>query len=148
MPNIKTLIRGIVDMYDTDIDIEYDEVTEYDHDENIIYFALKGNADLDPCFLRHLRESHNCKFGEDIDIRLWALMHEIGHHFTLDNIDLDDEDIVRYMLGNYTTEEIKADPALQNLYYDLPSEFKATEWAIRHIRRRLSFFRKVTAEMR
>ena len=79
-------------------------------------------------FFRHLRESHGCELGEALPQIFWVFLHELGHYFTLDYCEEDDR-FTREFLKLLDDEQI-AVPAYQDIYFNLESEWEATEWAI------------------
>lgn len=57
---------------------------------------------------------------------LWSFLHEVGHIETID--DLDDDEL-------YFSETQKKNENITNeVYYELPDEFAATEWAANYMR--------------
>lgn len=96
----------------------------FDNDSNCIY--LDPN-EQDCGFLRHLSERHFCSFANDYPLIMWSILHEIGHYHTLDFCEDDFE--MRMYLSLCDAENIE----IQNLYFDLETEWEATEWAIEFI---------------
>lgn len=127
-----------------------DEITdgelgvEVDLEDNIAYNAatstLTIGSDFDSedesaDFMRHLRAAH--EFEEDWSIALMTLLHEIGHFYTLDEYyEETSEDIlneenslrIRFMFDSGSDLMI-------DQYFDMGSEWVATEWAIDWIRK-------------
>lgn len=64
-----------------------------------------------------------------IDIFLLSFLHELGHHETLDEIDDDDEEYSRLIKENLNSDN---DDNCK-IYFALPDEKMATEWAINYI---------------
>ena len=64
-----------------------------------------------------------------IDIFLLSFLHELGHHETLDEIDDDDEEYSRLIKENLNSDN---DDNCK-IYFALPNEKMATEWAINYI---------------
>lgn len=93
-------------------------------------------------FLRHLKEVHNCDFAYDYSITLWSILHEIGHYETENEIeeDTDDEEL-RFWLS-MTDKKVAENPTIQDRYFNLPSEWVATEWAIDWIKDNLETAKK------
>lgn len=87
---------------------------------------------IDMGFLRHMRECHywEPQFG----VMLYSLLHELGHYYTQDCIDSNELEI-RSICALTPVEEMLANEELQNLYFNLESEYEATEWAIDYSRR-------------
>lgn len=123
-------LRKLAKEIDPSVKVIHSDVSEYDDEENAIYLAVENDGE-EMGFLRHLREVHNCKFARDFPFCLWTLLHEMGHHFTADEeYDEDEDTAVRLVCACVPYEEACNDTALQDLYYNLPSEYMATEWAI------------------
>ena len=110
------------------------------NDVDDAYYAYElGAISIDPYstydagFLEHLREVHKCEYTDDFPLVLWSLLHEIGHHFTLDDIDTDEDLQARVLCSMVSNEVADRVTDVRNLYYNLPSEWVATEWAIDYI---------------
>ena len=61
------------------------------------------------------------------DIFLWSILHEIGHHETIDELsdaDLADSEIIKFFVFNGCVSE--------ELYYECPDERAATGWAVQY----------------
>ena len=101
--------------------------TCYSLTEDKIYLNV---LDTDDCgFIRHLCEKHFCDYANDYDILIWAMLHEIGHCETQYFVENDDAGY-RDLLNSINHELFQQNEALQNMYYDLPLEKEASEWAI------------------
>jgi hypothetical protein len=61
---------------------------------------------------------------------LWTLLHELGHYFTLDVWETEEEEETRLMCSLISEEEAQSNTAIQDRYFDLSREWEATEWAI------------------
>lgn len=70
------------------------------------------------------------RFGESINPYIMGICHEIGHIMTFDtNLDKD-RDILYFMLQlDYTDERYEE---FTNMYFSIPSEVAATEWAVNY----------------
>ena len=70
------------------------------------------------------------RFGKSINPYLMGILHEVGHIKTFDpNLDKD-RDILYFMLQlDYTNERYEE---FTNMYFSIPSEFAATEWAVNY----------------
>jgi hypothetical protein len=70
------------------------------------------------------------RFGESINPYIMGICHEIGHIMTFDpNLDKD-RDILYFMLQlDFTAERYEE---FTNMYFSIPSEFAATEWAVNY----------------
>ena len=66
---------------------------------------------------------------------IWSLLHEIGHHETIDNWTGDEQyifDSMKEDLEDRLLEEKEFDICTE--YYSVPDEFEATTWAAEYIR--------------
>lgn len=120
---IRNLIQSIADVRVT----FKREGFYYDDDQCLINVDLTDNDDRG--FLRHLAQVHKCKFVNEFDLIVWSILHEVGHYFTFDEDDLDNEFNDRLALSVCEG----ADEKIQDRYFNLPSEWKATEWAIKYL---------------
>ena len=70
------------------------------------------------------------RFGKSINPYIMGILHEIGHIKTFDyNLDKD-RDILYFMLQlDYTNERYEE---FTRMYFSIPSEFTATEWAVNY----------------
>lgn len=116
------------------------EITLIFNDEDDGYYEYEMdiiNIDVSPKndggFLRHLRKVHKCEYTDDFPLVLWTLLHELGHYFTLDDIDTDEDLATRVLCSIVSSEVADRHEEVQDLYYNIPSEWVATEWAIDYI---------------
>lgn len=71
----------------------------------------------------------------DCNIFVWSILHEVGHHETIDEWDGDDQyefDIKKENLEQRLVEEDEFKVCSE--YYEIPDEMKATTWAAEYIR--------------
>lgn len=65
---------------------------------------------------------------------LMSLLHEVGHHFTIDDIEEEDEvfseDEKTRISEEMQTADVERTKALEWEYFNLPDEIAATEWAV------------------
>lgn len=101
---------------------------EFDYLEETIYYTTERDPS-DEGFLRHLEERHKFQNARKYSLRLWSLLHEIGHYY---NADVE-PDAAKY-IGMVLYEQ---EPSLkaQYLYYNSPDEWAATEWACEWVER-------------
>lgn len=135
---IENLIQTIARQTEEEISVLFaeDEPMAYDWENNAVIIGY----DLDDeqstsAFLDHLRNTHKCNFARKFSARLWSVLHEVGHHFTQDD-ELYENDLemraILALVPTPTTDEGYRNIA--NMYFDLPSEYEATEWAINYVR--------------
>ena len=98
---------------------------EFEWDTNTIYYnPAEDPADVG--FMRHLRERHFFIEPERFSSRLWSILHELGHYFNADEVGNYEDKAICALLPY---EVAKSCGSIQDLYYDSPDEFIATEWA-------------------
>jgi len=109
------------------------EEFEYSPISNTVFFAYEALEDGALYFMSHFQS-----VAPDIqcDYFLASLLHEVGHHFTLDNFSYeemsdyyDETDTIRAYLREGGDKE-----TANYAYFDLPVERAATQWAIDYIR--------------
>lgn len=79
-------------------------------------------------FLRHLARQHRCKFTYEFKSQMWILLHELGHCKTQDYIK-ENELSERVIYSMIKPSVLAANPRLEERYFNLSSEWEATEWA-------------------
>jgi len=113
----------------------------YDDDDNTIYIDL----DIDEGrFRENLATAH--KYETNLGLLIWTILHEIGHHFTYKYIDENEDEVLRLVYKNLFKKKLITEKTWQDLYYELDSEWEATEWAINFIekhKRLCKFFNKM-----
>lgn len=103
--------------------------TEFEWKTNTIYFNPAANI-YDAGFARHIEEKHFFLNPTKYSMPLWSLLHELGHYFNPD----EEEDIEsKAICAALPYELAQKNQTLQNMYYDSPDEYAATEWAIEWI---------------
>ena len=103
--------------------------TSFEWSTNTIYYDREADP-FDIGFARHVKEKHKFPYPENYSTALWSILHEIGHYET----DYAEEDIRAKAVCKFLPADIAyANKGIQNLYYDSPDEFEATEWAIEWI---------------
>ena len=108
--------------------VKFDNLTYFDLDKDTLHIDVFEQDDDDCGFIRHLREEHDCTVANEYCIIVWATLHELGHYETQFFTDNDPDE--RELCIRIPTEIAARSQAIQNMYYNLPSEYEATEWAI------------------
>lgn len=111
----------------------------YYHTENLITYALveteKGRASF-------MQSVERLKPTVTADVFLWSLLHEIGHHETMDYMTDKEE-----KLSNKIKEEVAQTKRPYADYYNAPDEKLATTWAVEyaetHTEELLTFWNKL-----
>lgn len=103
----------------------------YDCENESITLA---EVDEDDCgFMRHVVKVHGFKEASSYGYDILTVLHEVGHAKTLDFCE-SDELPTRALCASYSVEEARDSIAIQDLYFNLESEWEATEWAINFIK--------------
>lgn len=102
----------------------------YDHVKEIVYLDLDDKQDCG--FLRHLEKEHGFEDTRNYSLAVWSILHEIGHYNTLDECEEDDF-MTRIMCAVIEKDVAKNSERIQNAYFNLESEWLATEWAIDYL---------------
>lgn len=117
----------------------------FNHEDDSYYEYVTDIISVDPepqaddGFLRHLAEVHKCGFAYDYPLILWTILHEVGHYYTLEDVICDDEIETRVLCATVPLEVARDNERIRNMYYNLPSEWEATEWAIDFIAENTAF---------
>lgn len=87
-----------------------------------------------PTFIKHIKEKHHFPQIMQINENLFSLLHEIGHYYTFSCcLVTDEEEEIRTFycdLPEETPSALVLNSTFMDIYYDLPLEWEATEWAI------------------
>ena len=126
---VKKLIKNFVKCIDSSIKVSFNESVGH-------YFDFENdrvNIDLTDLasdgFIEHLNDTHKCKYAYKYTPLLWFILHEIGHRETQYEMDWQYDFRERFAFCLIKDEEIA-----KMEYYNIPSEFTATEWAIRWVK--------------
>lgn len=110
--------KGVGSWYDEDID-------------KINYDSEDVSPDTDGGFLYHLEHSHKCGEVLTVPFSVWTLLHEIGHYFTLDFVERTEQtEFIKVVCAMFPRGVAQNNPGIAKMYFDLPEEWEATEWAI------------------
>lgn len=119
-----------------------DEESSFEWSTDTIYLNLDENCDG---FMRHLRTEHHINDYWRINKIIWQVLHEIGHYYTLDFIEEDDEIFERAVCSLIDKDTAENNRKIQDIYFNLNKEWEATEWAIRYVKQHFTkckFFNK------
>ena len=122
----KILIKSIspkIKCYTNDEDNYYEPGDDSVHICPVEYYL--------PSFTEHLYNTHQCSYAYDFPQIYWSILHEVGHYYTDDPGD--EEDIYIRLLNSLEDEDHLE--LTDQEYYDLDSEYDATEWAIEYIQK-------------
>jgi hypothetical protein len=120
-----------------------DEESSFEWSTDTIYLNLNENCHG---FMRHLRTGHHVNDYWRFNKIIWQVLHEIGHYYTLDFIEEDDDEIFeRAVCSLIDKDTAENNIKIQNIYFNLEKEWEATEWAIRYAKQHFTkckFFNK------
>ena len=127
-------IRDFIAAIEPEIEVYFndEEPTYFDSEDNFINLGYDFHAGSEDCgFRAHIVRKHGFPAAFDYPIEVWSILHELGHFMTIDDVELTEEEVLARMIcKDKTVEEVAASIELQDLYFDLPLEWEATEWAI------------------
>lgn len=140
---LKKLLKNFVNYVEEEIVPTFNEGEGYFYETatNKINIDLTDNEDFG--FMRHLKETHKYKNADKISIIVWSILHEIGHYETEDEIEWEDDFNDRAVLA-LTGENVKYNTKVQDMYFNLPSEFAATEWAIDWVKNNFKIAKEIS----
>lgn len=111
----------------------------YYHTENLITYALVEAETSKTSFMQSIER---LKPNVTADVFLWSLLHEIGHHETMDYMTDKQE-----QTSNKIKNEIMKHKRPTSDYYNAPDENLATTWAVEyaetHTEELLTFWNKL-----
>ena len=123
-------IKGI----DPEIELEVADHFCADVDKKIVFVGTEDEPEAEELMHEFVKE----EFGVEMDNVLISLLHEVGHIMTQNDEELRDRSILDVVLQlNWTDSDNDIDEDFEkynNLYFRLPSEYQATEWAANYYR--------------
>lgn len=113
----------------------YGEGSAYSFTDKTIHLNLRETNGEDE-FLNHLALEHKCSFVNEFPLELWTILHELGHHYTEDDVLNPELDyFARVAINNADPSSYENNQEVANAYFNLESEWRATEWAIRYAKK-------------
>ena len=105
----------------------------YDPNTRNIYYSVYQRSE-DASHTEWIKE----KYGFDVSdyVFLFAILHEVGHHMTLDQLteeQMQMEDFTRRFLLPQMEEEGMPVEIINEVYYNLPAEDLANRWAFEYM---------------
>lgn len=119
---LENLLQQVFD--DMLLMLEYDEEFGYDVVNEVVLIPHNPHVELYSEFVEPFLDSVR-KLGGSTDTYCtyyWSLMHEVGHFYTIDDIENDDSDL-RELCCALGVESME-------MYTNLPAEKAATGWAV------------------
>lgn len=131
---------------------ELGEDFAYYPESEVVTYSLLINERADRTFSTFLRKN----FPDiEADLFLWSLLHEVGHHMTIDQWEENEQDEFderKDRLSLLYREEVDgSEEEIDNLFYDYyktPDEFEATSWAADYMRENPEEVEKFNCEMK
>ena len=103
----------------------------YYAETNTITFAPILMGDLEQIHVDWIMKKYERDYSDPFIYWLFSLLHEVGHAMTIEELTDEDwafENEMREMLAN---DWIEDDVEICHVYFTLPAEILATEWAIK-----------------
>ncbi len=131
MKNDLEAVKRFVGKIDEYVTVEESDEFAYFYTESRIEICWPEdenpeNAQHKADFKAHIKAMYNIDLDTDIKYFVFSLLHELGHHMTMDILSeeqLEDELITRRLIDLTGADD---------LYFKLPSEIEANEWASYH----------------
>ena len=127
MEKFSEAIKDFLNYEGFEVEVVYNTDFAYDYGSSTIYYALLI-PDTAGQLLMNFARQHGLKY--DCGSFYLSLLHEVGHHETLDLLD-DDEEEYSLKIKKQMGETDKISDILT--YFNLPDEIAATKWAINYI---------------
>lgn len=121
---------AIAHSFDEELTVVLGEEFVYIYAESTVIFGTGNLPEEQKLFCDHIKETYGLDISQKEDYELFSLLHEIGHHFTMD--DLEDEDAENELLMRNLIHCIDDVTIANETYFNLPSEVMANDWAFDH----------------
>lgn len=124
LSKITKILNDFVRTIDEELFVKEDSNFAYYPSSNKITYSLVVSEKGDANFMKSV-EFFNPKVK--CDIFLWSILHEIGHHETIDELsdaDLRNSEFIKFLVAGGTIPEER--------YYECPDERAATGWAVQY----------------
>jgi len=126
-------ITNMVRLYICD-DIRCKFSTQFCIDENKLYYSLFMDEEVDKYWREWLKDTYGNRFDDDFSLFVLTFLHEVGHYFTLDDFDDDEQDEYYAksddLIIDYALDSEKTIIKKHRAYWEQPVEKAATDWAI------------------
>ena len=121
------LVKAFVNLIDPDIKVHMSGDEFYCIiDEKLVNVPFASDPEGDRLFCEFVFD----RFGVAVNPYLMGILHECGHIMAFDKYLDKDRDILYYMLQLDFKEERYEE--FTRMYFSIPSEFAATEWAVNY----------------
>lgn len=121
---------AIAHSFDEELTVVLGDEFTYIYVESTIIFGTEIYPEEQKLFCDHIKKTYGLDISQKEDYELFSLLHEIGHHFTMD--DLEDEDAENELLMRNLIHCIDDVAIANETYFNLPSEVLANDWAFDH----------------
>lgn len=135
----KFLVENDFDCY-----AELGEDFAYYDAKSLITYALIIPVDNDKWFFEYAT-SLGLKY--DCGNFILSFFHEIGHSETLHLLEDEEEEEIWKVKNNLTFEEFEKSKEKANIYFDLPDEKLATQWAVDYINENVGKVRELSNKL-
>lgn len=146
MDKLHRYARNFIKTHFDGLKVKQSNENSYEYKKDIIRLNLRDDDDFG--FLRHLRETHGCQKLND-KLMLWTILHEVGHYMTQDDITEEEYavDMATKAICAVISKETAELKNVQNMYFDAPSEWHATEWAVEWVEDNYEEASKIAKEL-
>ena len=128
LDRIKDLVNDFLSPFE--LECEFDTDFGYYPIHNLVSISLVTIDRASKNFLSFV----NKEFGDiTADIFLWSLLHEIGHHETWDDLTDSELELSAALKDAITDNENVSDNGRDFIYFYIPDEYAATEWAANYM---------------
>lgn len=122
---LRKTVKYFICSIDNSVKVRFNEYNgfHYDFDEryvNVDFMDMASDG-----FIEHLKDFHKCNFANKFSTVTWFILHELGHKATEFEINWYKDFQSRFYISL-----MKDDRESTLAYFNLLSEYKATEWAI------------------
>lgn len=121
---------AIAKSFDEELTVVLGDEFTYIYVESTVIFGTEHLPEEQKLFCDHIKETYGLDISQKEDYELFSLLHEIGHHFTMD--DLEDEEAENELLMRNLIHCIDDVATANETYFNLPSEVMANDWAFDH----------------
>ncbi len=109
----------------------------YWHDDELINYTLVVSTFSDKIWKEYVYKTFNYKIE---NIFIFSLLHEVGHHFTMDNFpefckNKEEKMVEKIEKALSESNSEILDKKLNLEYFNLPMERTATKWAVRYAKK-------------
>ena len=122
---LSEILTDFLNSEEIDVEADYGLDFCYDYTESKVYYSFLI-PDRSGEWLMEFAKEHGLKY--DCGSFFLSFFHEVGHHLTIDLLDEDEEE--------YSSDMKKSLSSTREdnfIYFNLPDEKIATEWAINYI---------------